>query len=348
MKKQIVYIIALVCAFFFLGSCVKETPVNTNHKANFDALWKIIDERYCYLEEKKVDWDTIYTHYAKYLEVVKGDDFRFFNMLSTMLRELKDGHVNLISTFNVGRYDTWQGDPTEGYNYYIRKKILGKNYLSSGGMKYVKGVADSNKDVKIGYILYESFASSLGDLRFIFNFMDDCQGLIIDIRGNGGGLVNNANTLVSCFIDETHLVGYYSYKTGPGRGSYSPLKPEYIAPRKGDRWTDKPVVILQDRGCYSAANDFLSKVRVAKNVVRIGLPSGGGGGLPAVSELPNGWRVRYSAVRGYDRDTVSLEGGVDPDIYVANEIFDVDPDAPDRIMGKAIEYIVDKYKKGKK
>ena len=55
--------------------------------------------------------------------------------------------------------------------------------------------------------------------------------------------------------------------------------------------------------------------------------------------------VRYSAVKGYSRDKVSLEKGIAPDIYMANEIFDVQPNAKDRIMGKAIEYIIAAYKK---
>lgn len=341
MKSRILYF--LLCVGATIG-CVKETPPTTNHKENFDALWNIINEKYCYLDEKEANWDSVYTEYSGYLNVVKGDDVRFFLLLSAMLRELKDGHVNLISTFNVSRYDVWQGDPTEGYNYYVRKRLLGKNYLSSGGMKYTKGATSIDENVKVGYIVYDSFASSLGDMKFIFNFLSDCQGLILDLRGNGGGLVENSNRLVSYFLEKKELVGYNSYKTGPARNAFSELIPEYLSPHASDRWIDKPVVILQDKGCYSAANDFLSKIRVAKHVVRIGLPSGGGGGMPAVSELPNGWRVRYSAVKGYDRDKVSLEKGIAPDIYVANEIYDVDPKASDKIMSRAIEYIVEKYK----
>lgn len=345
MKKKILSVSLLICLLWLNSGCVKETPLNTNHRENFESLWNIINERYCYLDEKKINWDSIYTVYSGHLKGVKGDDFRFFKMLSVMLKELKDGHVNLISTFDVGRYNAWQGDPTEGYNYYMRKKILGPNYLTSGGMRYVKGGTNIDENIKIGYIAYDSFSSSLGDMKFIFSYMSDCHGIIIDVRGNGGGLVDNANRLVSYFIDRKELVGFYSYKTGPGRGNFSDLKPEYIEPHKSLRWLTRPVVVLQDRGCYSAANDFLSKVRVAKNVVRIGLPSGGGGGMPAVSELPNGWRVRYSAVKGYGRDTVSLERGIQPDIYVANQIFDVQPNAPDLIMGRAIEYIIDAYKR---
>ena len=99
-------------------------------------------------------------------------------------------------------------------------------------------------------------------------------------------------------------------------------------------------MILQDRGCYSATNDFLVKVSLAPNVYRIGLPSGGGGGMPATSELPNGWRVRYSAVKSLDIHKRSIEGGIAPDKEVANETFDKNPKAPDLILSEGILYLI--------
>lgn len=61
--------------------------------------------------------------------------------------------------------------------------------------------------------------------------------------------------------------------------------------------------------------------------------------MPAVSELPNGWRVRYSAVRNFDLNKVSVEQGIDPDIYQANESYYEQPAAKDRIMQKAMEHL---------
>lgn len=346
MKKHLLYFVLLIGSLLSFIGCVRETPLNTNHKENFDALWNIINERYCYLDEKKVDWNNVYSYYLDLLPTVKGDEMLFFELLNKMLQELKDGHVNLYSTFDVGRYDEWMGDPTEGHNHYIRRKRFGERPRISRGMIYgIEEVKTDNGSIKIGLIQYSSFSSSLGNMSFIFNYMRDCKGIVLDVRGNGGGLIDNANKLVSYFIDETVLVGYHSYKVGPGPKDFSKLKPEHIRPAEGYRWTQRPVVVLQDRGSYSATNDFLSKIRVAPNVIRIGLPSGGGGGMPAMSELPNGWRVRYSAVRGYDRDSISIEPGINPDIYEANEKFDDNPSAPDRIMNRALKVILDVYGK---
>lgn len=342
--KKYLHTSILLLLLTTLTGCVKETPVNKDYETNFKALWTIINERYCFLDEKEVDWDQEYRVYAKWLADNKGklNDLLFFNNMNAMLRQLKDGHVNLVSSFNSGRYHDWMGDPTEGNNIYIRDKYyLGQNYFSSGGMKFSLIAVEGDKENPVGYISYPSFSNSIGDMKFFFDLMNyaKCRALILDIRGNGGGLVDNADKLVSYFIDKKQLVGYTQYKTGPGRKDFSELTPQYITPNEEARWTDKPVVILQDRGCYSAANDFLYKVRVATNVTRIGLPSGGGGGMPAVSELPNGWRVRYSAVRSFDLNKVSVEQGIDPDIYQANESYYEQPAAKDRIMQKAMEHL---------
>ena len=60
----------------------------------------------------------------------------------------------------------------------------------------------------------------------------------------------------------------------------------------------------------------------------LGVKTGGGGGLPMSSELPNGWAVRFSSSRTYDVDGADVEQGIAPDIALAEEITrtsEVDP-----------------------
>ena len=54
-------------------------------------------------------------------------------------------------------------------------------------------------------------------------------------------------------------------------------------------------------------------MRYADNSLILGGLSGGGGGMPMSYELPNGWLVRFSSVRMYDRDNQSIEPGIRPD-----------------------------------
>lgn len=345
MKKSLTQLLlTLAAALLSLAACVPSQPENTDLRTNFEALWTLIDERYCYLDEKGIDWDSIHTVYSQRLDrmIDRGatDDLTFFSLLAAMLDELKDGHVNLITGFDVSANSDWAGDPTEGLNVYTRKKAVPGYLMQSGGMLYNVFGVKGHDSHRIGYLRYNSFSSSLGNMEMILSYFDAAEGMILDIRGNGGGLVSNASKLAGYFYDERTLVGYVTHKVGPGRDNFSEPKAIYVTPAEGKRWTEKPLVILQDRGCYSAANDFLYKVSLAPNVYRIGLPSGGGGGMPATSELPNGWRVRYSAVKSLDIRMQSTECGIEPDTLVRNEAFDENPAAPDHILSEAILYIM--------
>jgi C-terminal processing protease CtpA/Prc len=72
------------------------------------------------------------------------------------------------------------------------------------------------------------------------------------------------------------------------------------------------------------------------NVIVVGDKTGGGGGLPFSSELPNGWAVRFSASPMYDVEKQDTEFGIEPDVKqnlneTGNE---------DAIIEKAIELLV--------
>lgn len=344
MRRYLLPPILLTALLCLVAGCVPSEPRDNDYRTNFEALWKIIDERYCFVDEKGVDWDAVHEKYSAQLAVLEKregmTDLVFFNLMAAMLDELKDGHVNLISGFDISSNSDWEGDPTEGLNIYMRNKYINGRLMVSGGMLYNRFGVKDHPDHSIGYIRYNSFSSSLGNMPLILNYLSTTDGIILDLRSNGGGLVSNAADLAGYFYDERTLVGYTIHKVGPGHHDYSEPKEIYVTPAKGTRWTKKPLVILQDRGCYSAANDFLYKVDQAPNVYRIGLPSGGGGGMPASAELPNGWRVRYSAVKSLDIHKQSTEDGLAPDLQVANESFDVNPTAPDLILSEGILYLL--------
>lgn len=316
-----------------------DTPVDRDHKSNFEALWKIINERYCFLDEKQVDWDEVHDRYLRKLEAKDTDDLEFFFLMDSMLNELKDGHVNLYSDFDISRYHDLVPDPTTGLNIYARSRHISGRLFVSGGMRY--GVFKTQDEgVRFGYISYSSFSNSIGNMKAILTLLKNADAIILDVRGNGGGSVENSNKLASYFLKEKTLVGYTVHKTGPARDAFSEPKAHYITPNEDITYTEKPLIILQDRSCYSATNDFLYKVALADNVTRIGEISGGGTGMPATSELPNGWRVRYSAVKSYDKDMNQLEGGFVPDIEVHNESYYENPNATDNILMTAVQHII--------
>ena len=64
----------------------------------------------------------------------------------------------------------------------------------------------------------------------------------------------------------------------------------------------------------SSANDFANVMKAIPTVTLVGDTTGGGGGLPFVSELPNGWFVRFSSAPTLDAQLKHIESGVAPDI----------------------------------
>ncbi|MDR0824699.1 MAG: S41 family peptidase, partial [Prevotella sp.] len=189
-------------------------------------------------------------------------------------------------------------------------------------------------DDNVGYIYYGSFSSGIGDgnINQVLDRMAICDGIILDIRNNGGGLMTNSDKLASHFFNEKTLVAYMRHKTGKGHNDFSDPYKIYVEPSNGVKY-QKKVIVLTNRGCFSAANDFVNEMRYAPNAIIIGDRTGGGSGLPFSSELPNGWSVRFSASPILDAEQEQLEFGIDPDVKI---------DMTDEDMAKGIDTIIEK------
>jgi hypothetical protein len=312
MKKYLVYLVTLLPLFV---SCVDTDERSDTPTGNFEALWQIIDEHYCFFDYKQheygLDWNAVYNKYK-----VRVSDHmtteQLFEVLTDMLAELRDGHVNLGSSMDYGRYWAWHEAYPQNFSDTLERRYLGTDYKIAAGMKY--RVLDDN----IGYIRYESFLQGVGEgnLDDCLTYLALCRGLIIDIRNNGGGELTIAEKLAGRFVQEKTLVSYMQHKTGKGHNDFSSLEPRYLEPSSNIRW-HKPVCVLTNRSVFSAANDFAVIMHTLPNVKLVGDHTGGGSGMPMTNSLPNGWSVRYSACPMYDAKKQQTEFGIDPDIKAA-------------------------------
>ena len=305
--KQLSLLLSLLLLF---ASCIREEEYDNSAVGNFEALWTLIDEHYCYLDYKGIDWDAVRGQYRRQITDDMGSD-ALFEVLGNMLAELKDGHVNLYSAWNTARYWDWYLDYPRNFSEALIEDYLGRDYRIGGGARYT--ILKDN----IGYVYYPDFSAGIGDgnLDEMLLYLGVCNGLIIDVRGNGGGNLTTSSKLAARFTNERVHVGYLQHKTGPGHSDFSDPEPLYIDPSDGVRW-QKPVVVLTNRHSYSATNDFVNSMRCFPQVTLMGDRTGGGGGMPFSSELPNGWGVRFSASPTLDADGQHIEDGIDPDIHV--------------------------------
>ena len=309
--KKIKHIFLVIFSFVLVLGCQDNMSFNNDPRGNFDALWTILDENYCFFEYKEIDWDAIYKTYSARVKNDMGN-YALFQLMSEMLSELKDGHVNLIASHDMSRYWNWTEDYPANFDAAIQKKYLGTDYKIAGGMRYQ--IFDDN----VGYLYYGSFSNDVGDanLSQILSQMAACKGIIIDVRNNGGGSLTNVERIASRFFNEKTLVGYISHKVGKGHSDFSDFYPKYVNSYDKIRY-QKPVIVLTNRSCYSATNDFVNVMKHAPNATIIGDKTGGGSGLPFSSELPNGWSVRFSASPIYNVNKEHIEFGIEPDIYVS-------------------------------
>ena len=309
----------------FLGSCHDYDEYANDPYGNFDALWTIIDEHYCFFEYKNVDWEQVGQKYrAQVLPEMTGEEL--FDVCAQMLKELKDGHTNLISPWDVSRYWIWEQYPVNYDERIIDEYYLNYNYRQSSGIKYQ--ILSNN----IGYMYYGDFGTVIGEgnLDVILSYLASCDGLVIDVRDNGGGFLTNVERLVARFVTERVLAGYISHKTGPGHDEFSEPYAYYFDPADDTRIKFlKPVVILTNRASFSATNNFVSIMKSLPNVRVVGDTTGGGSGMPFTSELPNGWNVRFSACSILDPYGNETEFGTVP-----SEGYYIDMDEADMRVGR--------------
>ena len=333
MKK---YSLIILFVFALLPSCMEEPIVEPNtNMGNFESLWRIIDTKYCYLDYKKINWDSIHTAYkAKVTE--SADATTFFDLMGTMLGELKDGHVNLYSDFDRSRYWKWYTDYPANFNIDLIRsaRYLGENYKIANGLSYEK--IDNGR---VGYIYLGSFSNGFNDANIVsaMTYFKDCKGLIIDVRDNSGGSLDYSKQLASCFFKEEKVTGYIKHKIGNGHTDFSKAL-EVKTPANKNIQYQRQVVVLTNRMSFSATNDFVNRMKQAPNALIVGDKTGGGGGLPLSSEIPNGWLVRFSSSPMYDSNMQEIEWGINPDVLVSLSPFD-QANGIDTIIERAIKLI---------
>ena len=310
MFRVVTYLLALL----LFSSCTKIEEYANTPTGNFEALWHIIDTKYCFFdykaEEYGLDWDAVYRQYKR--KISDGmSSAGLFEVLGDMLDELRDGHVNLYAAHDVSRYWDFHEGYAGNFSEEIQTHYLGTDYKIASGLRYT--ILPDN----IGYIYVPSFSNSIGEgnLDECLAALALCRGLIIDVRNNGGGNLNYAETLASRFTNERVLTGYICHKTGTGHSDFSSPEPLYLESSDRIRW-QKQVCVLTNRSSYSSTNDFVKIMRALPRVTIVGDRTGGGSGLPFSSELPNGWSVRFSACPSFDAEMQHTEFGIEPDVRV--------------------------------
>jgi len=189
-------------------------------------------------------------------------------------------------------------------------------------------------DDGIGYVLLTQFdntataklATAIEEL-----LAQDPKGLILDLRSNPGGLLNESIMTAGLFLPRDTVVLLERFKDGTETPYTVSDKP--IAP-------DIPLVVLVDAGSASASEIVAGALQDHGRAVLIGDKTFGKGSVQLLHELSDGSELRVTVARWFTPKGRAIHGeGLDPDILVSVTQEDIDA-GRDPQLDRAIEYLL--------
>ena len=134
------------------------------------------------------------------------------------------------------------------------------------------------------------------------------QGLILDLRNNPGGLLNQSISVSDSFLDRGEIVSTKGRKNGDASRVFA---------KKGDVINGKPLVVLINSGSASASEIVAGALKDHSRAIIIGTRSFGKGSVQSIIPLPGNGAMRLTTARYYTPSGVSIQAkGIEPDIQV--------------------------------
>ena len=304
------YIPILLLILLVFG-CQPETP-SPQQKEIFEQVWQDFGTTYPYFAHKGVNWDSIYHIYEQRVSSTQQD--AFFSQMAEMLSSLRDIHVNLNGNEQEFRYhkrSDFPSNPATHARKYVSNIQLENNRVTFGDIT----------GTNIAYIRIKTFEGSVNNYtdfptETVVSAIAKKEGLIIDIRDNPGGKEDFATDFASRFVPDSRIYKQVRSREGPNYDDFGAWIPEYLSPADPIVF-EHPIVILTNRGCYSAAESFVLMMKTLPQTVVVGDTTGGATGNPIAIHLPNGWRYTVPTLQATSVDGQLIEDlGIVPDIRV--------------------------------
>ncbi|MCF7835494.1 S41 family peptidase [Candidatus Gracilibacteria bacterium] len=237
------------------------------------------------------------------------------------IRGPQGSQVNLL----IERYD-------RDDNRTILNKTVTRDKVSVPSV--VSEVIDYNGN-KIGYLeiyIVGEETENLLEKEIIDLKQNNIDGIILDLRGNGGGFLPIAVEIASHFIPNNELVVSAQYKNFPYEKFYS----------KGYQTLQGlPVVVLIDGMTASAGEIIAMSMREKIGAILIGTQTFGKGSIQTVKEFQDNSLLKYTIGKWYSPDGKNIdEVGIAPDVVVEFDADKYQSDGFDNQMEEAKEILV--------
>jgi carboxyl-terminal processing protease len=165
----------------------------------------------------------------------------------------------------------------------------------------------------IGYVRVTSFseqttANMIKAIESLDTEIKDMKGLVLDLRNNPGGLLDQAISVSDAFLDKGEIVS---------TRERNPDDTQRFAANAGDILQGRPMVVLINQGSASASEIVAGALKDHKRAIIMGTKSFGKGSVQTVIPLKEYGAMRLTTSRYYTPSGVSIQAtGIVPDIEV--------------------------------
>jgi carboxyl-terminal processing protease len=188
-----------------------------------------------------------------------------------------------------------------------------KDYVINRDIIKIKSVKSKVYDDNIGYIRVSSFQERTADdlkkaIKDLNAKIANPRGLILDMRNNPGGLLNQAVGVADVFLKSGIIVST--------KGRTKNMESKSVAKNDGNEPTC-PIVILANEGTASAAEIVSGALQDNGRAIVVGTQTFGKGSVQTVIPLENGSALKLTTAKYYTPNGRSIQAeGIKPDIVV--------------------------------
>ena len=171
------------------------------------------------------------------------------------------------------------------------------------------------------------------------NIGNKFQGLILDLRNNPGGLLNQSISVADAFLNQGEIV------STQGRNDDDTSR---VFAKKGDLINGQPLVILINSGSASASEIVAGALKDHSRAIIIGTRSFGKGSVQSIIPLAGNGAMRLTTARYFTPSGISIQAkGIEPDIIVEAGVTDLKKAKNDNRREENLRGALDKNKKSK-
>jgi hypothetical protein len=300
---------ALIALLSFCAACgaivgpdASNTPV-----ALFDQLWSDLNLHYSLFVVKQINWDSLGAVYRP-RAIATQSDAQLSGVMVGLLSKLQDDHVVFrgsragTSPRGIGQVPT----TTSPYIQFRGDFGGGLSFGSAGG--------------SVGYLYIPTFDGSgwLSEVDSALTALGGVSAIVIDVRNNDGGFLENATAVAGRFAVQTTTVAYVRYRNGPAHTDFTGPIAQQVVPTGSSRFTGN-VYLLTSRNTISAAELFVLSMRALGHTTVVGDTTAGETGSPFSRELQNGWTYQFPESIEFTLDGRTFEDiGLAPDVPARN------------------------------